>query len=399
MSQAEKTRGFFAAAFTIAILLTAPSPARAASLGGDLLFDRVWAILEPLAPVFSFFPTRPPEITAIIGAQDDLAKRVKLYRSLIGRVGPAKAQEALYRSGLPFDGGTHLLNHTVGDYLYETEGLEGIVDCRDYFLASCYHGFTLNAIADYGIEVLEQIVSVCERAGRAVLAQCAHGIGHGLVAFYGYANLPRAAAGCESLEMRLPGFPSFNCYDGVFMENIWGIHDGAPSPDRWVKDDDPFFPCYDPRIEEPWRVGCWSNQGSAFFHRFEGDVERAAALCASVSAASYREICFESLARQIHPSGRGDIHAMEAMCAKTGEGRKNRCLRDVATAEYSTGGRVLPFRLCDLIAEEPERDACYRDLARAVGVYARNTPVKERGCDLFPDKRLRESCRAAPGPR
>ena len=50
----------------------------------------------------------------------------KAYESLIEQVGPEEAQELLYRSGLPFDGATHLLNHTVGIYLYRHEGLSGI---------------------------------------------------------------------------------------------------------------------------------------------------------------------------------------------------------------------------------------------------------------------------------
>src|SRR5438132_735810 len=42
------------------------------------------------------------EITQIKGTTD-LGQQAKLYTKLIQRVGPEQAQEALYKSGLPFD--------------------------------------------------------------------------------------------------------------------------------------------------------------------------------------------------------------------------------------------------------------------------------------------------------
>src|SRR5579864_7540808 len=59
-----------------------------------------------------------PEIAGIKNTRD-IIKQVDLYKQLIERVGPIKAQDDLFTSGLPFDGETHLLNHTVGEWLYK----------------------------------------------------------------------------------------------------------------------------------------------------------------------------------------------------------------------------------------------------------------------------------------
>ena len=54
-----------------------------------------------------------------IKATEDIKVQSKFYLKLIEKIGPEKAQEEFYHSGLPFNGQTHLLNHTVGDYLYK----------------------------------------------------------------------------------------------------------------------------------------------------------------------------------------------------------------------------------------------------------------------------------------
>src|SRR6266404_3295912 len=141
--------------------------------------------------LFSVQKAKGDEINLILKT-GDLKQQIKLYRGLINRVGPAEAQDMLLHSGLPFTGQTHLLNHTVGEAIYDKYGLKGLYLCKDYFLESCYHGFILKAFEIEGFGVKDQIIEACQSHGTSVLAQCSHALGHGFLAWVGYTKLPQA---------------------------------------------------------------------------------------------------------------------------------------------------------------------------------------------------------------
>src|SRR3989344_4473672 len=134
----------------------------------------------------------------------NIDEQVKLYTKLIERVGPEQAQEDLLRSGLPFDGQTHLLNHTVGDYLYLKCGVAGLSQCKVLFLSSCYHGFILHAIADGGMNKVAEVFASCYKEGSTVYIQCTHAIGHGFLANAGYKNLTQALKICDEAISTIP---------------------------------------------------------------------------------------------------------------------------------------------------------------------------------------------------
>lgn len=302
--------------------------------------------------------------------------QVKLYRQLIERVGPVEAQEDLVHSGLPFDGQSHLINHTVGDWLYTKYGAKGLAYCKDYFLSSCYHGFLIKYISGEGISKLDKVMEDCWEVSLTNAYQCAHGIGHGLLAWDGYKNLPQALADCDRVDSLSPKFPLYNCYDGVFMENNWAVHnDGKPDPDRWVKASDPTFPCYDDRIAEKYRKACWSDQPQVMYKLFNGSIERVAEECKNIIAREYQDTCFDSLARQINPVAQGDPKKVFDLCNKVTVGWKNKCVNSNVSAFFSVGDRQLPFILCQMIPESGVK-SCYEILQQRINTYT--TDFKER---------------------
>lgn len=311
--------------------------------------------------------SRYTEIQKILATNDTKEQRI-LYRNLIGRVGATEAQEALLRSGLPFTGEMHLLNHEVGEFLYEKEGSQGIVQCKDYFLSSCYHGLLLQAMAEHGLAALSAAMDACKKAGRRVVTQCAHAIGHGLLAWAGYKNLPEALTLCDKVGVEVADFPAYNCYDGAFMENNYGVHLGSPSPDKWIKEDDPFYPCNDTRIEEKYRKACWSNQPQMMLTVFSGDFTRLGELCEKVENEEYRSACFNSIARQIHPFTKGNADVAFRMCSFLPKERYADCLIDTAVSEFSVGGRSMPFEICAK-TDEDHKKGCYEKLYRVISSY------------------------------
>lgn len=329
---------------------------------------------------------------ADIKLTNNLEQRIGLYRKLIERVGPVEAQDRLYRSGLPFDGETHLLNHTSGDYLYEKFGAAGLTQCRDYFLSSCYHGFLLHVIADGGLPKVEESYNACLKEGMPVATQCAHAIGHGFLANLGYKNLTKALEACDEAASTMQNFPSFNCYDGIFMENIWAVHDGEPSPDRWVKPEDPQYPCNDPRIDSKYLLGCWSNQPSLAYQLFRGDIKKVGELCGKVKVKEFQTMCFDGLARQIHPITGGSVEKTFQMCGlMPNQQWTDYCLNINARSAYSVGDRVSPFNICGVIRTEAKQD-CYNMLLSIMQSYSRPGEDMMPLCAKITDANWRNQC-------
>ena len=167
------------------------------------------------------------------------ADKQKVVQDFVLQLGPQKAQDELLHSGLPFTGDSHLVIHTVGTMIYERYGLEGIAHCRPYFLGACYHGFLIEVIGKRGPQVVADVWAQCKSAGPAITPQCAHGVGHGLLVWKNN-SIQDALATCDSLAAEVDHFVPLNCYDGVFMENVWELHhhhehgaqheQGAPQP-------------------------------------------------------------------------------------------------------------------------------------------------------------------------
>ena len=335
------------------------------------------------------------EIEEIV-AINNLEKRVGLYQKLIKRVGLDEAQEALFLSGLPFTGETHLLNHESGNFAYGKYGNKGLLHCKDYFLASCYHATILSTIAHEGVEALKETMGYCFEKGTPVASQCAHGMGHGFVAWFGYKNLIKALETCDMMQKDDPRFPLFNCHDGVFMENLWGVHeDGTLSADRWLNNNDPYYPCTDPRVKKKWQQGCWSNQAHVMFQMFYGDITKVAEHCNAVENNSYKKICFDSLARQVHPITEGSIDKTMAYCSIFPQEWNQLCLITIVKADFSVGGRELSYEICDRITYSDSKKECYRTLFGTIRAYYPEKIERQVQCDLVKDREYRKECYTA----
>lgn len=323
--------------------------------------------------------------------------QVRSLRKLLSKVGPEATQEALYRSGLPFTGQTHLLIHTIGDFLYENFGTRSIIYCKDYFLSACYHGTLIHIIADFGIEGVVEAMGRCQEAGLHVVTQCAHAIGHGLLAWTDYELLETLAL-CDEVGRKTGegGFPYFNCYDGVFMENLWGVHNGVPSPKRWVKEDDLYYPCNDSRIPIKYLNGCWANQATLIYQRFNGDLKKTAQACDGVLMPEYQKTCYHNFARQIHPLSQGQAEKVFELCQNaSGAYWQNFCLITILGAAFSVGDQEkLPFEICRSMGGHNQA-VCYQELLGLIQFYAQeDLPRRQELCKRILEESWQEKCLA-----
>jgi hypothetical protein len=341
-----------------------------------------------------------PEIARIKGLAGDTKAQSAELKKLLERVGPDQAQEEMLHSGLPFTGETHLLIHTVGEYIYDKYGPSGVSYCRDYFLSACYHAVIIDTLADFGLAGVATAMDNCLTAGPGVFPQCAHGAGHGFVAWHDY-DLIKGAEMCDELGSKvelLSGsaaqFPYFNCYDGVFMENIWGVHGGRPSEKRWVKEGDLNYPCNDPRIPEKYLTGCWSNQATLIYQYFHGDLAKTAQTCDQVANMTYRNTCYDNLFRQIHPLTEGKTERVRELCLNaTGIERQNECVLTNMVSYWSVGDHELPFVICDETMGGV-KSQCFERLISMINYYYAHSPGElRRYCDKISDTNYRARCK------
>ena len=356
-------------------------------LGVTILLKNYFTAISP-----STENSKPQEIVNILET-DNLDTQVQYYQELLNRIGMIEAQEALYKSGLPFTGQTHLLNHASGDFAYKKYGNKGILYCKEYFLASCFHAVILETIANEGVNTLEKTMESCWEKDITVASQCAHGIGHGVLAWVGYKNLTEALKICDGLATKDSRFPLFNCHDGVFMENLWAVHnDGQPSPDRWIKHDDPYYPCNDPQIKEEWQAGCWANQASLMYQMFEGDVKKVGEYCDVVENKSYRENCYNNLARQIHPLTESNIDKTLYYCGLLPKEKNPECLLTIANADYSVGGRQLSYQICAATSIGTQKEQCYESLYNNIRLYYKESEERQAQCMHINEESFQTQC-------
>ena len=158
-----------------------------------------------------------------------------------------------------------------------------------------------------------------------VFTQCAHATGHGFLAWKDH-DLLGAQRLCDDLGAIVEGFPFFNCYDAVFMENYWGVHNGAPSPKRWLKADDPYYSCTDPRIPTAYLAGCWANQATVMNEIFHGDLKKVAEGCDGVKNPECREACYTTLFGAIAYFAQDQTQANALRRRIASEEMRSRCL-------------------------------------------------------------------------
>ena len=217
-----------------------------------------------------------------------------------------------------------------------------------------------------------------------VAYQCFHGLGHGLMLTTGL-SLPLSLAVCKRLAT---WWDRDACKGGVFMENIspsYGLRT------RWLRDDDPVYPCN--RVAREDKRRCYQMVTSRILPAVDGDWERTAEICAGVEV-DFVPTCFQSFGRDASSRARRDPAETTRLCAiAQRHGGEGDCIaaagRDV-TANYTSGlkGRVL----CDAVSEEV-RGRCYYGVGTVLGQFSRSRAAREADCQsIVTVRRLVEEC-------
>ena len=335
----------------------------------------------------SYIPTAqdkdPPEMAEVLSlSPGERVSRTDLIDRMIQKYGALKTQEYLGRA-LPLTGISHLLVHYIGVYLYRQEGDRALQYCTENFLAGCQHGVIITAIADKGLEGISGIYIYCDRVGTWMGRACAHGIGHGLLAWVDYGALLDALEFCDRIGDTASSFPIFNCHDGVFMENVFGVHGGKPSEKRWIDRQDFAYPCNSVPVK--YRLGCWANQGSIIYELTAGDLTAIVDTCDTIANYEFKQKCYQSLVRIINPMSSGDSQKGISLCRQfTRGGWRDFCLVNLMQATFALGDRSSPYQICDSFGTEGGRRDCYAVLASMINQYVQGAFQIQEACERVP---------------
>lgn len=166
--------------------------------------------------------------------------------------------------------------------------------CDSTCHGGCYHGVLEQYLKDKNLAsdgLYREFPKVCGTAEDfdkpLVFNECQHGMGHAAM-FVTDTQVRDSLALCDTLTTQ---DAQERCYGGVFMENS-SSSTNNDHPGRYVKEDDPYFPCNE--LPERYSRLCWRYQSSHFALITNHDWQETAKLCLGVPK-EYQDDCFRTI--------------------------------------------------------------------------------------------------------
>lgn len=252
----------------------------------------------------------------------------------------------------------HALAHTIGEILYEREGVSGISLCTGDFGFGCYHGFAGAALMHDGLPVVKQLDAACTHATNYL--GCSHGIGHGILVYLGVNDLVKALDACPSPDDRIGG-----CWGGVFME--YNANTMGDQVARAYTDAHMYAPCTS--VPARYRDACFyeiSSWWTGTMSHEESDLKKYSIVgerCAKADSA-YRDMCYRGVGNAIGPASSYDPVVMKQWCdAMPKEGRYT-CLHEALGHALQSDAAMQKLRAACDDGVITDADYCKKDLQR-----------------------------------
>ncbi len=345
----------------------------------------------------------------------------KFFKGMAQNKGAGYAFDVLKIAQLPQNTDVHLLAHTIGDILYKQQGMDGIKICTQDFRNACSHSVVIGLFIDRGIEALGDIAKVCRNApgGSGAYGMCFHGLGHGILAFVGY-DMTKAVGFCKQI-----GTKEFNyietseCVGGVMMEMIGGVHDPiawARQKDKYLKVDDPLFPCDQEFIPNIAKSNCydyltphlWEVAGADMGNPTSQDFSKSFKYCSRLKGEEffYKDFCYGGFGKEfVGLVESRDIRKTEQMntsqlktiydwcnLADDNQGTAA-CIKQVVNSLY-WGGENKPqvvVSFCNAIESSNFQNVCFQQVIGSFKYYQRKSRLFGL-CNMLPDS-YKEECR------
>ena len=306
-------------------------------------------------------------------------RREALVRVLARKAGPRVALTLISASSLPKNGETHLLAHIIGEVAYRFYKEKALPLCQDDMFNGCSHGLISAAISDVGIPGVVRMVQACATSNPFQYHMCLHAAGHAFAALAGY-NIGAALTECDELiDTHNPA--AIHCYNGVFMENALGVHDGILPPQHpSLSTGNLLSPC--DSVGDQYKTACYLNQPSWWFSVFGSDTRKTAAYCIHVPLA-YQWACADGIGRIIVTTAGEDIAQIQTYCEEMPATMPDMCLRSVAKSSFAVGNEHLPFDICKKTQTPEGKKNCYSDLVTLFAENAYSSQKVHALCQQF----------------
>lgn len=356
--------------------------------GGGQAAPPVAPPLHPIAGSFTPDGTKLGECSTS-GCFEQALGNVAFYQ---GAEAALDLVDSVYRDGA--SAACHRAVHVIGAASLARNGgsvaqtfAEGSPKCWSGY----YHGVLERSLIDvdsYEPDALAAVArTLCTEAKTMVpwiAYQCLHGLGHGLMITTGL-DLPRSLAVCRRLDV---WWDRDACRGGVFMENISASY-GFRS--RWLRDDDPVYPCNGVARADKWR--CYQMVTTRILPAVGDDWRRAAEACAGVEA-DFVNVCFLSLGRDASSRSARDADAVIRTCSVARPfGGEGACI--AAAAMDMTANDMSPRKarvLCESVPVGLQVD-CYFGTGVTMGRFTSSEMARERDCRaLTAEPRLVDAC-------
>lgn len=315
--------------------------------------------------------SNPGNLIKAVESEKDGDKQVKLMRQLVYEMGPKSAIDFLNNSSIPKSGQAHLLSHQIGEVAYDLYKTNAFDYCEQDMLNGCTHGLIIAAVSDIGFEGVKKMVDNCQKFSTFKRNMCLHASGHGFAALEDY-DIFAALSHCDKL-IDPNNQASIHCYNGVFMENAQGEHNGLiPEQHPYLDKENPEKPCN--VVGERYRAACYLAQPAWWRFVFDGNTQKTAELCASIET-RYQDECADSLGRMVFTDFNYELDKIEDNCRFLPGALFDKCLTSIAKFAFSLGNEDFPFMVCGRVSPNG-KELCYIELTEH---------FREHGVLLRPD--------------
>jgi hypothetical protein len=127
---------------------------------------------------------------------------------------------------------------------------------------------------------------------------------------------------------------------------------------------------------------------------FGGDFRKIAQACDGVKDENNKRICYDNLARQIHPVTAGDSAKAIELCKSATGIWQDQCLITIVNAEFSVGGKRSPvsYAMCPAVKDSGKITECYNVLLANISTYGQTSAERRELCGLVKSDAWKAEC-------
>lgn len=335
------------------------------------------------------------------------------FKKIAQSEGAEYAFQELATATLPPNVDMHLLGHTIGNVLYEKEGVDGIKKCTHDVRNACSHAIVVGEFLKEGENAFETISQACKNApgGLGAYTMCFHGLGHGVLAFTSY-DYEDAVSLCQKVgTAEYSHREAKECIGGMTMEMLSGFHNPEAwekQKSRFLKITDPLSPCNSSYIPKDHQFFCYLYLTPYFFELTFGNLSlveptgfsKSMEYCQLIpdSQPENKDACFGGFGKEFvvlaknrdvrlsHESGREEIATIIKWCTLTPkEANQQSCLKYALNSLYWGGENDISDAII-FCQESPinHQKWCINELVGGVKYYAKSQEEFNQACQKLP---------------